>query len=350
MSSSSFLPTNPRYLITGGAGFIGSNFIHQLLREEPECSIVNLDKLNYAGNLANLDDVAGDERYRFVKGDIGDARLVEGLIESTTIVVNFAAETHVDRSILDPLSFITTDVMGTGVLLEAFRKKGGRRFLHISTDEVYGSIDQGFFREEDPINPSSPYSASKAGGDRLAYSYFVTYGLPVIIARPSNTFGPYQYPEKAIPLFSTNALDDHSLPLYGDGKNVRDWLFVEDLCRGLRLLIQKAEPGKAYNLGGGNELQNRDLIRKILHILGKPESLIQPVKDRLGHDRRYALDSSRARSLGWTPSTSFDQAIEATVRWYADHRPWWEAIKLKSEDYKQYYQTQYGADKKQESR
>ncbi|MEW6364449.1 MAG: dTDP-glucose 4,6-dehydratase [Acidobacteriota bacterium] len=331
------------YLITGGAGFIGSNFIRSLLEREADCRVTNLDKLTYAGNLANLEGVVGDPRYSFVKGDICDGPMVESLIESTTIVVNFAAETHVDRSILEPLSFIRTDVLGVGVLLEAFRKRGGRLFLHISTDEVYGSIAQGRFREEDALNPSSPYSASKAGGDRLAYSYFVTYGVPVIIARPSNAFGPYQYPEKVIPLFTTNALDDVPLPLYGDGRNVRDWLFVGDLCRGLGTLIEKGQPGKAYNLGGGNELENRELSHRILRLLGKPESLIRPVADRLGHDRRYALDSSRAASLGWSPSTPFDSALRETVEWYAQHRAWWEAIKQKSEDYRRHHVAQYGA-------
>lgn len=333
-----------RYLVTGGAGFIGSNFIRQLLGEEPDAHVTNLDKLTYAGNMANLADVTQDRRYSFVKGDICDAAAVEPLIDSDTIVVNFAAETHVDRSILDPLSFIRTDVLGVGVLLEAFRKKQGRLFLHISTDEIYGSIEDGKFREEDPINPSSPYSASKAGGDRLAHSYFVTYGTPVIIARPSNAFGPFQYPEKVIPLFTTNALDDHSLPLYGDGSNVRDWLYVLDLCRGLRLLIGKGRPGNVYNLGGGNEVMNRDLADRILSILGKPSTLIRRVTDRLGHDRRYALDSSRAsQEIGWVPSTPFGEAIESTVRWYAGNRGWWEPIKRQSEEYRRYYAAQYGA-------
>ncbi len=335
------MTSSATYLITGGAGFIGSNFIRHLLRAEPEARVTNLDKLTYAGNPANLADVASDPRYTFVKGDICDAALVGGLMDSSTIVVNFAAETHVDRSILDPLSFINTDVMGVGVLLEAFRRKQGRRFLHISTDEVYGSILEGRFREEDPLNPSSPYSASKAGGDRLAYSYFVTYGVPVVIARPSNTFGPYQYPEKVIPLFATNAMDDQPLPLYGDGSNIRDWLYVEDLCRGLRVLLERGEPGRAYNLGGGNEVMNRDLTGRILEILDKPATLIRPVPDRLGHDRRYALDSSRAATIGWRPSTPFAAALETTVRWYLSNRAWWETIKKGSDEYRRYYETQY---------
>ncbi|MCD6451691.1 MAG: dTDP-glucose 4,6-dehydratase, partial [Acidobacteria bacterium] len=277
-----------KILITGGAGFIGSNFIHYLLSRYKDIEVVNLDKLTYAGNLDNLKDVADDPRYRFVKGDICDRKIVSEVISGCELVVHFAAETHVDRSILEAGSFITTDVYGTYVLLEEAKKAGVKRFIHISTDEVYGSVEEGFSREDDPLKPSNPYSASKAGADRLAYSFFVTYHLPVIIVRASNNFGPYQYPEKIIPLFITNAIDDLILPLYGDGKNIRDWLYVEDHCRAIDLLIEKGKEGEVYNVGGGNLLPNIELTRRILAILGKPETLIRYVADRPGHDRRYA--------------------------------------------------------------
>jgi len=329
-------------LITGGAGFIGSNFIHYLLSRYKDIEVVNLDKLTYAGNLDNLKDVADDPRYRFVKGDICDRKIVSEVISGCELVVHFAAETHVDRSILEAGSFITTDVYGTYVLLEEAKKARVKRFIHISTDEVYGSVEEGFSREDDPLKPSNPYSASKAGADRLAYSFFVTYHLPVIIVRASNNFGPYQYPEKIIPLFITNAIDDLILPLYGDGKNIRDWLYVEDHCRAIDLLIEKGKEGEVYNVGGGNLLPNIELTRRILAILGKPETLIRYVADRPGHDRRYALDTTKIKKLGWEPAHSFDEALKATVRWYQENEPWWRKIKENSPAFKEFYQRWYG--------
>jgi len=331
-----------KILITGGAGFIGSNFIHYLLSRYKDIEVVNLDKLTYAGNLDNLKDVADDPRYRFVKGDICDRKIVSEVISGCELVVHFAAETHVDRSILEAGSFITTDVYGTYVLLEEAKKAGVKRFIHISTDEVYGSVEEGFSREDDPLKPSNPYSASKAGADRLAYSFFVTYHLPVIIVRASNNFGPYQYPEKIIPLFITNAIDDLILPLYGDGKNIRDWLYVEDHCRAIDLLIEKGKEGEVYNVGGGNLLPNIELTRRILAILGKPETLIRYVADRPGHDRRYALDTTKIKKLGWEPAHSFDEALKATVRWYQENEPWWRKIKENSPAFKEFYQRWYG--------
>lgn len=329
-------------MITGGAGFIGSNFIHYLLSRYKDIEVVNLDKLTYAGNLDNLKDVADDPRYRFVKGDICDRKIVSEVISGCELVVHFAAETHVDRSILEAGSFITTDVYGTYVLLEEAKKARVKRFIHISTDEVYGSVEEGFSREDDPLKPSNPYSASKAGADRLAYSFFVTYHLPVIIVRASNNFGPYQYPEKIIPLFITNAIDDLILPLYGDGKNIRDWLYVEDHCRAIDLLIEKGKEGEVYNVGGGNLLPNIELTRRILAILGKPETLIRYVADRPGHDRRYALDTTKIKKLGWEPAHSFDEALKATVRWYQENEPWWRKIKENSPAFKEFYQRWYG--------
>ncbi len=329
------------YLITGGAGFIGSNFIRFLLRQNEPFRLVNLDKLTYAGNLANLADVADDPRYTFVKGDIADKELVKSLFQEHrfTHVVNFAAESHVDRSIGNPEDFIRTDIFGAYVLLEAAREYGVERFLQISTDEVYGSITEGSFKETDPLMPRNPYSASKAGADRLAYSYFATYELPVIISRASNNFGPYQYPEKLIPLFVTNALEDKPLPLYGDGKNIRDWLFVEDHCEALYFLLDRGVNGEVYNIAGGNERENIFITKFILRELGKPESLIKYVADRPGHDRRYSLDSSKLASLGWVPKTDFEQALKDTIKWYVEHRSWWEP--LKSGEYLEYYKRQY---------
>ncbi len=330
-----------KVLITGGAGFIGSNFVHYWLSEHPEDRVVNLDKLTYAGNLDNLKDVEENENYRFVKGDIADAALVDGLFEEKfDLVVNFAAETHVDRSIGEPDDFIKTDIYGTYVLLEAAKRTGVGLFVQISTDEVYGSVEEGFSKETDPLMPRNPYAASKTGADRLAYSYFATYDLPVIVTRASNNFGPYQYPEKVIPLFVTNALDGEPLPLYGDGLNVRDWLFVEDHCRGIDCLIEKGEKGEVYNIGGGNLLNNKELTRKILDHLGCPETLIRQVRDREGHDRRYALDSSKLKALGWSPAFDFETELEATISWYKDNRWWWE--KIKSGEFKTYYRNQYG--------
>ena len=329
-------------LVTGGAGFIGSNFIHYLLRKYPRTKIINLDKLTYAGNLDNLKDIETDPRYEFIHGDIRDRDLVRGLFPKVRGVVHFAAETHVDRSILDAGEFVLTDVYGTFVLLEALRASPEVEFfIHVSTDEVYGSRDQGFFSEEDSLNPSSPYAASKAGADRLAYAYTATYGLPVIIARPSNNFGPCQYPEKFIPLFVTHALEDKTLPLYGQGTNVRDWLYVEDNCRAIDLLMRQGKAGEAYNIGAGNEVQNIRIAEKICDFLGKPRDLIKLVPDRLGHDRRYALDCRKMQALGWKPQAEFEQALEATVRWYRDNEDWWRKIKERSRDFRAFYNEYY---------
>ena len=331
-----------RYLITGGAGFMGSNFVRYLLSTYRDIKVTNLDKLTYAGNLENLKDVEDDPRYRFVKGDICDPQVVEPLIEQNDVVVNFAAETHVDRSIIEAGSFVLTDVYGPYILLNAARKHGIDRFVQISTDEVYGSIGEDSFSEGDPLRPSSPYSASKAGGENLVYSFFKTYGMPIIITRASNNFGPYQYPEKVIPLFITNALDDIPLPLYGDGMQVRDWLYVEDHSFALDLIIGKGKEGEVYNIGAGNEIANLELTHQILALLEKPTSLIHHVKDRLGHDRRYSLNCEKIRSLGWKPKHSFPQALRSTVQWYRNNQPWWRQIKERDDKYKAYYKRQYG--------
>ena len=328
------------WLVTGGAGFIGSHFVKYLLGKYPACRVINLDKLTYAGNLDNLRDVQENPRYCFVRGDIADAGVVEKIMgEGVDAIVNFAAETHVDRSIGDADDFIRTDIYGAFVLLEAARKHGVRRFIQISTDEVYGSIEEGSFRETDPLMPRNPYSASKAGADRLAYSYWATHGVPVIITRASNNFGPNQYPEKVIPLFVTNALRDIPLPLYGDGLNIRDWLYVRDHCEAIDFIAERGESGEVYNIGGGNELTNIELTHFILDYLGKPRSLIKRVKDRKGHDRRYSLDCSKLKKLGWSPRTEFESAMRETIDWYANNEWWWE--KLKSGEYLDYYRKQY---------
>ncbi len=339
-----------RYLVTGGAGFIGSNFIRYLFTKYgDEARVVNLDKLTYAGIRENLAEYEGKKTYRFLQGDIANPvdvteayRGVDG--SGVDVVVNFAAETHVDRSLMEAGSFIQTDVHGVLVLLEEARKHAPklRRFIQISTDEVYGSIDKGSFRETDPLNPRNPYSASKAGGDRMAYAYAQTYGLPVIVTRASNNFGPWQYPEKLIPLFVTNAVDNRPLPLYGDGKNVRDWLFVTDHCAAIDYLIEQGTNSETYNIGGGNERENREITHRILQILRKPESLIMPVADRQGHDRRYSLDMSKLQNLGFRIHTDFDEALERTVRWYRENEAWWRAIKERSAEFKAYYEKQYG--------
>jgi len=327
-------------LVTGGAGFIGSCFVRYLLRTYPSLRVIVLDKLTYAGNLANLREVEGNARFRFVRGDIADASLVRSLVAESDAVVNFAAETHVDRSLLEAGSFINTDVYGTYVLLEAARQAGGRRYLQVSTDEVYGSVETGSSREADALDPRSPYSASKAGGDLMARAYFSSYGLPVVITRASNTYGPYQYPEKLIPLFVTNAIDGQPLPLYGDGRNVRDWLYVEDHCRGIDLVLREGRAGEIYNLGGGNERTNLEITERILALLGKPSSLIRYVADRPGHDRRYSLDATKIRELGWKPQYDFEAALSETVRWYVENEWWWRP--LKSGDYADYYRRNYG--------
>ena len=327
-----------KLLVTGGCGFIGSAFVRLALGRGAE--VVNLDKLTYAGNPANVADVAQEEAYSFVHADIADAERVEGAIAGVDAVVNFAAESHVDRSILEPADFIQTDVVGTAVLLEASRRAGVGRFVQVSTDEVYGSIPTGAFRETDPISPSSPYSASKAGGDLQVLAWHRTFGLDAVITRGSNTFGPRQYPEKLIPLFVTNALDGLALPVYGDGMQIRDWIYVDDHCEGIWTALTEGVAGEVYNVGGGNEEPNLEITRRILALTGRDESLVRHVADRLGHDRRYALDTARLRGLGWEPRSSFEQAIEATVAWYRDNRPWWEPIK--SGEYRRYYEEQYG--------
>jgi len=338
-----------RYLVTGGAGFIGSNFIRFLFNKYgQDAQVVNLDKLTYAGIRENLAEYEGQPNYRFVQGDIAVpeevAEAYKGVDGSgVDVVVNFAAETHVDRSLMEAATFIQTDVQGVLILLEEARKHAPnlKRFVQVSTDEVYGSIDNGSFTETDTLNPRNPYSASKAGGDRMAHAYAQTYGMPVIVTRASNNFGPFQYPEKLIPLFVTNAMDDQSLPLYGDGRNVRDWLFVDDHCAAIDFLIDRGENSEVYNIGGGNELENREITQRILALTGKPESLIKPVGDRQGHDRRYSLDTKKLESVGFKCDTDFDAALERTVRWYMDNQPWWRAIKERSAEYKAYYEKQY---------
>jgi dTDP-glucose 4,6-dehydratase len=329
-----------RLLVTGGAGFIGSNFVRHVLAQHPEDSVVNLDKLTYAGNPANLADVAESPRYAFVHGDICDAKLVRDVARGVDAIVNFAAESHVDRSLIEPDAFLRTDVFGVFTLLEAVRELRVPRLLQISTDEVYGSIARGAAREDDPLRPTNPYSASKAAGDLLARAYWQTHGVPVVITRSSNNFGPYQYPEKVIPLFITNALDDQALPLYGDGRNVRDWLYVQDNCAAIDLVLRAGRDGEIYNVGGGHEVENVVLTHEILRLLDKPEGLIRQVTDRPGHDRRYAVDSTKIWQLGWAPRYPFASALETTVRWYREHETWWRP--LKSGEFRSYYERQYG--------
>jgi dTDP-glucose 4,6-dehydratase len=330
-------------LVTGGAGFIGSNFVHYVLRHHPDYVVVVFDKLTYAGNVNNLLDVHDDPRYKFVRGDIADRPAVEQAIRAHQIdtIVNFAAETHVDRSILDPDSAHRTNFTGVYVLLEAARAFGLERFHQVSTDEVYGSIPEGFFKEGDALEPNSPYSASKAGGELMVRAYHQTYGLNAVVTRGSNTYGPYQYPEKVLPLFITNAIDDEPLPLYGDGMQVRDWLYVEDHCAGIDLVLQHGPPGEVYNIGGGNERHNLEVTRLVLKLLGKPEALIKHVPDRPGHDRRYALDCGKIKALGWRPSRDFGTEMAETVEWYRQNEWWWRPIK--SGEFRAYYQQQYGA-------
>jgi len=329
-----------RLLVTGGAGFIGSNFIRHVLGAHPEDSVINLDKLTYAGNLQNVADVAGDPRYRFVHGDICDGKLVRDTVRGVGAVINFAAESHVDRSLMEADAFLKTDIFGVFTLLEAVRELGISRFVQISTDEVYGSLATGSAREGDPLRPSNPYSAAKAGGDLLALAYWRTHRLPIIITRSSNNFGPYQHPEKVIPLFITNALDDQPLPLYGDGRNVRDWLYVLDNCEAIDLVLRRGADGEVYNVGGGHELENIALTREILRLTGKPAALVRRVTDRPGHDWRYSLDSTKVRRLGWTPRHRFLDGLAATVGWYREHEAWWRS--LKSGTFATYYQQQYG--------
>jgi dTDP-glucose 4,6-dehydratase len=330
-------------LVTGGAGFIGSNFVRHALATHPDWHVTTLDKLTYAGRLENLHDVMDDPRHVFVRGDIADAELVRPLVARSNLVVHFAAETHVDRSILGAGDFIRTDVFGTFVLLEAARAAAGlHRFVQISTDEVYGSVPTGASRETDELKPRNPYSASKAGADRLAYSYWATYGVPVVITRASNNYGPHQFPEKVIPLFITNAIDRQPVPLYGDGLNVRDWLHVLDHCRAIDVAIERGQPGEVYNIGGGNEVANIDLTRRILSLLDCPETLIRPVADRPGHDRRYCLDTTKLQGLGWRPQADFADGLRETVDWYRRNEWWWRPIKQGDPAFTAYYAQQYG--------
>jgi len=317
-----------RLFVTGGAGFIGSNYVrHVLATSDDEVTV--FDALTYAGNLETLQDLESDPRFTFVKGDITDREAVGAAMPGHDMVVHFAAESHVDRSIVDPDAFVKTNCDGTNVMCDVARRVGVERFLHISTDEVYGSIEEGSFSETDPLGPRSPYSASKAGSDLIALAYHDTYDLPVIVTRSSNNFGPWQYPEKVIPLFTTNLLDGRKVPLYGDGLNVRDWCFVEDNCAGVDTVLRKGTIREIYNIGAGNEEPNRFLTDSILEILGFGEEMIEYVEDRLGHDRRYSIDCSKARALGWAPRREFREALEATVAWYRDNRWWWEPLKAK---------------------
>ncbi len=318
-----------RLLVTGGAGFIGSNYVRWVLRERPGVEVTNYDLLTYAGNLENLRDIEEGSRYRFVKGDICDSALLDEVVPGHDAIVNFAAESHVDRSIDWAAEFVRTNMLGTNALLEAARRHGTPRYLQVSTDETYGSIDVGSFREDDRIDPSSPYSASKAGGDMLVRAYHRTYGMPVLVTRGSNTFGPYQYPEKVIPLFVTNLLEDKPVPLYGDGLNVRDWIHVEDHVSGIHAVLEKGETGQIYNVAAGNELTNLELSKTLCDLLGKPHAMITPVTDRPGHDRRYSVDTTRVRALGWTPAWRMDEALQATVEWYRTNRWWWEPIRAR---------------------
>jgi dTDP-glucose 4,6-dehydratase len=329
-----------RLLIAGGAGFIGSNFVRHALPRWPGCTIVVLDKLTYAGNLANLADVREDSRFSFMQEDICAPEAVRAALDGCTHVVNFAAETHVDRSILDPGAFIRTDVEGTRVLLAAALELGVQRYLQVSTDEVYGHIEAPARAGEDaPLRPRSPYSASKAGGDLMVQAYYTTYGLPTLITRGANTYGPFQYPEKLIPLFVTNALEGQPLPIYGDGLQMRDWLYVEDHCAGIATVLERGQVGETYNLGVGAERANLDVIDRIVQMVGCNRALIRHVPDRPGHDRRYALRVDKARALGWQPECRFEVGLTETVRWYAEHRPWWEPIKAGS--FREYYTAQY---------
>ncbi|MFM7597008.1 MAG: dTDP-glucose 4,6-dehydratase [Actinomycetota bacterium] len=320
-----------RYLVTGGAGFIGSHYVRGLISGELAADVERvhvLDKLTYAGNLANLADVSDDPRYSFVHGDICDGELLYEVIPGHDVVVNFAAETHVDRSIHGPQDFILTNVVGTQTVLDACLRHSISRVVHIGTDEVYGSIDVGSWTEDSPLLPNSPYAASEASAELLARAYHRTYGLPVSTTRCSNNYGPYQFPEKVIPLFVTNLIDGAKVPLYGDGLNVRDWLHVDDHCRGIQIVVERGEAGAAYNIGGGEELTNRELTEVILRHMGREwASSVQQVPDRLGHDRRYSLDDSRIRALGYAPSRSFDEGIAETVRWYVDNPGWWRPLK-----------------------
>ncbi len=329
-----------RILITGGAGFIGSNYVHHVLREQSDAVVVVLDKLTYAGRRENLADIQDEARLTFIHGAIEDAEIVERAMTGCELVVNFAAESHVDRSIADPQAFITTDVFGTHVLLEAARKLGVRRYLQISTDEVYGSIPEGSFTEQSPVEPSSPYSASKAGGDMLVLAYHHTYGMDALVCRASNNYGPFQYPEKLIPLCVLNALAGDPLPVYGDGMQVRNWLHVDDHCRGIDTVLHSGAAGEVYNIGGPDECPNIEVVKRIIELTGRDDALIEHVADRPGHDRRYSLSSDKLESLGWLAQIEFAEGLERTVQWYRDNEWWWAPIR--SGEYRNYYERQYG--------
>jgi len=330
-----------RWVVTGGLGFIGSNFIRIALHERPDLHIVNLDAMTYAGNPANLKDIEADARYRFVHGDIADPAAVrDALRDGADAILNFAAETHVDRSILDPEAFLKTDILGTHVLLEAVREHKIARFLQVSTDEVYGDVSSGESKEGDPLRPRSPYSASKAGGDLQVLAYYTTFQTPVIITRGSNTYGPYQYPEKLIPLFITNLIDDQTVPVYGDGEQIRDWLHVEDHARGIMHVLESGELGHIYNVGGGNPRTNLQITQLLMKGCGRSmDTHVRHVADREGHDRRYAIDTAKARALGWTPQVSFEAGLQSTINWYGEHAGWWRP--LKSGEFAEYYKRQY---------
>ena len=332
-----------KVLVTGGAGFIGSNFVRYALHTHHDWHVTTLDKLTYAGRRENLHDVMDSPRHTFVHGDILDAKVAGPLVEAADYVVHFAAETHVDRSIMAAGDFIKTDVEGSFVLLEAARRNPSlKRFIQISTDEVYGSVPEGSSVETDELKPRNPYAASKAGADRLAYSYFATHEVPVIITRASNNYGPYQFPEKILPLFVTNLMDNIQVPLYGDGGNVRDWLHVLDHCRGIDLIMHTGENGEVYNIGGGNEVRNVDLTHMILKLCGKGPELIKPVQDRKGHDRRYSLSTAKLEKMGWKPQVPFEDGLRETVAWYQANEWWWRPIKERDPNYKAYMEAQYG--------
>jgi dTDP-glucose 4,6-dehydratase len=329
-----------KFIITGGAGFMGSNFIRFLLNKYPEHEVLNFDKLTYAGNLENLKDVENNPRYSFMKGDIADEAAVEQAFQKgIDCVVNFAAETHVDRSILGPKGFIITDVLGTYTLLEASKKHGIKRYIQISTDEVFGSTEDGEFSETTPFEPNSPYSASKAGGDHIVRAYWKTFGLPTIVTHSCNFIGPYQYPEKLIPLFVTNLIEGKKIPVYGDGLNIREWIYVSDYCRAIDTIIHRGVIGEVYNIGSGERKTNMEVTKLVLELMGKDDSSIEYVKDRPGHDRRYAVNSDKLRSLGWKSEYDFERALKETIAWYQDHESWWKP--LKSGEYLDYYKTQY---------
>jgi dTDP-glucose 4,6-dehydratase len=332
-----------KLLITGGAGFIGSNFIHFILENNPEISVINLDALTYAGNLENVKRWDGDARYRFVKGDICDATLVDTLVPGVDTIVHFAAESHVDRSILGPEAFVRTNVFGTFTLLEAARKHGNKRFHHVSTDEVFGALkpEDEPFSETTPYDPRSPYSASKASSDHLVRAYFHTYGLPITISNCSNNYGPYHFPEKLIPLAITNLVEGKPVPVYGDGQQVRDWLYVEDHARAIALILEKGKIGETYCVGGNGERENLWIVKQLLALLGQDESVIEYVKDRAGHDRRYAINFDKIKhELGWEPSVDLETGLVKTVKWFKENESWWKNVK--SGEYQKYYETQYG--------